>query len=193
MNINALSEGKGGGTKSEDRFGSPLWLTEHLQKYFGRFTHDLASEPWSAVAPVFITKQMNLLTQGGGALLVGHGYGNYPYGRGELKRFMPFVREQVIAGHFRQVTNLVPHYTADGWFTSVLKPAGKVLGGEWRFDWLGHPRLSNWVRAVSERLIVDVITIKGRLSHRYPPRYTGKRSIAPFSSAIVRFVHPGDA
>jgi hypothetical protein len=188
VNINAISNGKGGATKSEDGFGSPLWLTDHLQDYFGRFTRDLAAEPWSAVVDQYVTKRMNLFRQL--ELRVSHGYGNWPYGKGQLLRFLPFVRERVLKGFFNEVTQLVPHYTADGWWQYVTKPEGKVLLGEWRYDWLGHPRLKNWHRLVSEHLIIDVIAIKGRLKHRYPPRYTGKRTIAPFSSAVVRFSRP---
>jgi hypothetical protein len=188
VNVNALSNGKGGGTVSEDRFGTPLWLVDVLQSNFGKFTYDLASEPWSSVAPAFITKQMNLFKLP--ELRVVHGFGNWPYGRGQLKRFVPFVRDRVVNGRFAQVTQLVPHYSADGWWQYVTKPEGKVISAEWRYDWLGHPRLKNWHRLVSAGLIIDVITISGRLKHRYPPRYSGKRSIAPFSSAVVRFSKP---
>lgn len=188
MNINALSNGKGGATKAENRFGSPLFLVNHLQRYFGRFTCDLAAEPWSAVASGFITKEMDLFKQL--QLRVKHGYINFEYGPGQLKRATEFVRDRVTQGWFEQVTQLVPHYTADGWWRNMTAPKGRVLRAEWRYDWLGHPRLKNWTRLFSEGLTVDVITVDGRLKHRYPPGYKGKRSIAPFSSAVVRFSQP---
>jgi hypothetical protein len=181
-------EGRAAAVESEDRLGTPLWLDDVLQDYFGKYSHDLAAERWSALAPVFITKEQDLFRQVG--LRVRHGFGNWPYGKGELIRFVPHARAEVVAGRWREVTQLVPHYTADGWWQYVTKPEGRVLKAEWRYDWLGHPRLKSWTRLTSARLIIDVIAIAKRLEHRYPPRYMQMRSVAPFSSAVVRFMHP---
>lgn len=190
MNLASLAKGGNAVTaESEDRMGTPWWLLTQLQLMFGAFTADLAAEAWSAVAPCFITEQQDLF-QVGLTLKTKHGFGNWPYGRGQLKRFVPFVRDMVLSGRVPQVTQLVPHYTAEGWWQYCTKPEGRVKKAEWKYGHAGHERLKNWTRLVSERLVIDVIAIKGRLEHRYPPRYRGKRGPSPFSSAVVRFSLP---
>lgn len=172
---------------TEDRFGSPLWLTDTLQEHFGPFTIDLCAEPWSAIVPRFITEQEDVFKYTGP---VKHGYANDPYGPGQLARFVPYMREKVVAKKWEAVTKLVPHYTAEGWWQHVTKPEGRVLECQWRFGQIRHERLKNWVRLVSEGLVIDLITIKGRLKHRFPPRYSGQRTIARYSSVVVRFSTP---
>lgn len=172
---------------TENRFGSPLWLTDELQRYFGKFTLDMAAEPWSALVPNYITKEQDVFRV---KPVTDHGFGNWPYGPGQLLRFVPFARESVVEGRVQECTQLVPHYTAEGWWRFVMKPEGKVKRAEWRYDWIGHPRLKNWTRYFSERLVIDIIEVQGRLSHRFPPRYDGARAISRHSSVVVRFLSP---
>lgn len=175
---------------TEDRFGSPVWLTDALQKHFGKFDVDLAAEPWSAVVPRFITEHQNLFVVQPRAK---HGYGNWPYGPGQLARFVPFARDQVLEGRIKALTQLVPHYTAEGWWQHIAKPEGRIDKTEWRYQHINHPRLHNWMHIETARLHIDLITVKGRLAHRFPPRYSGARAISRHSSVVVRFVHPDAA
>lgn len=189
MNIASLAKGENAVTaESEDRMGTPWWLLDHLQGLFGKFTKDLAAESWSAVCESFITEEMDLFKQR--HLRTEHGFGNWPYGRGQLIRFVPHARQLVLDERVNQLTQLVPHYTADGWWQHVAKPEGRVKKAEWKYGHAGHERLKDWVRLTSERLVIDVIAVRGRLEHRYPPRYRGKRGPSPFSSAVVRFSLP---
>lgn len=183
---------------NENRFGTPDWLTEALQIHFGPYDLDWCAEPWSALATRFITEQQDVFKVRPHAE---HAFGNHPYGKEEdkhgnlgkglLAKFVGFARESVLEGRIKRMTQLVPHYTAEGWWRLVEKPEGRVLGSEYRFMHIGHPRLANWTRIFSERLTIDVIPISGRLKHRYPPRYTGAREMARFSSVVVRFSQPG--
>lgn len=173
---------------TEDRFGTPLWLVDALQENFGPFNLDWCAEPWSAVAERFITAEQDVFKVRPRGR---HVFGNHPYSKGSLERFVSFARESVLEGRIWQMTQLVPHYTAEGWWTRhVAKPEGRVLKAEWRYGQLSHPRLANWFRVECDRLFVDIIPIKGRLEHRYPPRYTGARETARYSSAVVRFINP---
>lgn len=172
---------------TDDRFGSPQWLTDALQAHFGKFDLDWCAEPWSAVVPRFITEQQDVFKVRPTAE---HGYGNHPYSRGSLHRFVAFARESVLEGRIAEMTQLVPHYTAEGWWQMVEKPEGRVLGAEWRYGQIAHPRLANWRRLLTERLTIDVIAVSQRLEHRFPPRYTGARETARYSSAVVRFSKP---
>lgn len=171
---------------NEDRFGTPLSLFHRIQKAFGRVDCDCAAEPWSALCARYITAQQDFFKVRPRGQ---HGFGNWPYSRGSLIRFMPEARQLVLDGHFAEFTNLVPHYTDTEWWKRSTKPEGKVLRAEWRYGWLPEP-LQAWTRYISAKLIIDVIEIDGRLEHRFPPRYTGAREIARFPSAIVRFVRP---
>lgn len=170
-----------------DTFATPHWLTDALQAHFGAFDVDLAAEPWSAVVPRFITKEQDLFKVKPRAR---HGFGNWPYSKGSLDAFVGFARESVLAGRIKAVTQLVPHYTAEGWWRHVETPEGRVLGAEWRYGHIDNVRLWNWKRLVTDLLVIDVIPIAKRISFRFPPRYAGAREGARFSSAVVRFVSP---
>lgn len=171
----------------EGRFGSPAWITDALQAHFGAFDLDAAAEPWSAVVPRYTTKEQDVFKVRPAAK---HAYGNWDYSKGQLGRFVPFARESVLEGRWREVTQLVPLYWSEGWFRHVLKPAGRVGRSEFRFKHLSHERLAEWTRYHFERLVVDVIPIAKRVEFRYPPGYTGARETARFSSVVVRFVSP---
>lgn len=175
---------------TENRFGSPLFLTDALQRHFGKFDVDLAAEPWSAVVPRFITAEQDLFRVKPRAK---HAYLNPPYGPGELARFVPFARASVLEGRLGAVTMLVPDHGAEGWAQHVEMPEGRIVGSEWLYGAISHERLRRWIRLTSKGLIIDIIRVKGRLAHRFPPRYVGARAISRHSSAVVRFVHPGAA
>lgn len=170
-----------------DTFGSPMFLVDALQRHFGKFDLDWCAEPWSAVAPRYITEQQDVFRVKPRAK---HGYGNHPYSKGSLLRFVGFARESVLEGRIGAMTQLVPHYTAEKWWGLAIKPEGRVLRCEWRYGQIKHERLRNWLRLVSERLIIDIIPVSGRITHRWPPRYAGARESARFSSVVVRFVSP---
>lgn len=189
MNLHALAKGQGAATAGEDRLGTPWWLLDQLQQLWGRFTFDLAAEPWSAVVESYVSEQQDLFKVGLN-LVTPHGFGNWPYGRGQLIRFVPFAREMVLSGRVPMLTQLLPNYSAEGWFQHLLRPEGRVRKAEWLYGRAGHERLKNWTRYTSDRLVVDLITIKGRVEHRYPPRYTKKRGPSPFSSVVARFSLP---
>lgn len=185
---------------NDNRLGTPDWLTDALQGHFGPYDLDWCAEPWSAVVENFITEHQDVFKVRPHA---DHAFGNHPYGKAEdettgklgkglLESFVGFARESVLEGRIKRITQLVPHYTAEGWWGLVEKPEGKVLGAEWRYGHIAHPRLANWKRLISEKLVVDIIAIKGRLKHRFPPRgYNAAREMARFSSVVVRFVRPG--
>lgn len=172
---------------NENRFGSPTWITDALQAHFGEFNVDLAAEPWSAVVGRYITEQQDVFKV---RPRCAHGFMNPPYGPGQLERFVSFARDSVVEKRIDALTLLVPHYTAEGWWRHVEKPEGRALGAAWNYGHINHPRLKEWTRLRSSRLSIDLIKVKGRLGFRFPPRYQGARTIARFSSVVVRFVHP---
>lgn len=169
---------------TEDRFGSPLWLTDALQEHFGSFTVDLCAEPWSAVVPYFITEQMDVFRVKPEGQ---HGWMNPPYSKGSLQRFVGFARESVLKGRLKEVTLVVPHYTAEGWWEHVATPEGRVIRAEFNYRHIRHERLEAWSRHISEGLMIDTIPIARRVEFRPPPRYVGARESARFSSVVVRF------
>lgn len=172
----------------EDRFGTPMFLTDALQAHFGRFDLDLAAEPWSAVCDALITKEQDLFKQR--MMHLGHGYLNPPYSKGSLARFVSYARERVVACDWYAVTLLVPAYSGEGWFQCIGDPVGKVLKTEYRYRQIAHPKLARWTRYMSEGLVTDIIPIAGRITFRFPPGYRGARESARFSSVVVRFTHP---
>lgn len=170
-----------------DSWGTPRALVAQLADAFGPFDLDAAAEPWSAVCKRFVTKRQNLFKHAPAAERV---FLNPPYSRGNLVRFVSFAREQVLTGRWGSCTLLVPHYTSEGWWRHVVRPEGKARGAEWRRGRLRHP-LEQWVRLISERLVVDIVSLSGRQEFLEPPKWRGKVDGARFASAVVVFSEPG--
>lgn len=164
---------------SSDSWGTPLPLFRMLDYHFGPVDLDACAADWSALVTRYCTAQRSVLKRTPKASCV---YENFPYS--DPKTFTEHARAMVLKGTWGRCILLGPHNTAEGWWGPLVRPEGKPLRAEWRYDVLPRP-LRNWTRYTSERLIVDVLPVEGRLTHRVPPDWEGAKETARFSSAVV--------
>lgn len=170
---------------SSNEWATPRRLVRQLAAVFGPFDLDAAAAPWNAVCRRFVTRHDNLLKHQPMARRV---WLNPPYSRGNLDAFVGLARELVLTGRWQSCTLLVPHYTADGWWTRhVTRPEGAPLGAQWLWGRFDAP-LQNHVRLRSAGLTTDIIEHSGRVVFRHA---SGVRTVgARHASAVVVFEVP---
>lgn len=159
---------------------SPRPLVLKLDKRF-HFTLDAWAADWNHQFPRYFTKRRSAFTH----RWSGNVWANPMYCAGQLEPCVARAREQVLARNCNLVCNLVPGYTADGWWhRQVEAPAGRLVGLDHRIDELGAWNVVRWAR-----LEVAVCKLRGRVTfehHSGASRYTARHS-----SVVVVFSRPG--
>lgn len=172
-----------GAKKQHSEWKSERKIFKALDELYGPFDVDAAAASWNAQCPMYFTKKQNVLKH----QLWGRVWANWPYNpAGELKKFMPYSRDQVLYNERVVLTcNYIPHYTAEGWWTKNVNrddDLGKLLQVEFRHTKIGVEYARHY-----ERMTIITGTIDGR--RRFMSK-AGQNDSARFSSAYVVFRKP---
>lgn len=173
------------GNETHNEYRTPRPLVLQLAEIYagGAWELDAAAAPWNAQAPVFFTRRTDALSRP----WFGRVWLNSPYNpKGTLERWQKYARAQALnTPAVKVVGSLVPHYTSEGWWQAAVDrddDLGKLLDVRWFKNALG-----TCVSRRYERLVVDVLALKGRLRHTQPD---GTADSARYASAFVVWRRP---
>lgn len=146
------------------------------------FDVDAAAARWNAQLPTYWTKAMDAFKQSSKGLRV---FCNPPYTAGNMGRWMPHARSQVITGGAHLWGLHIPAHTAEGWWTENVmrgpEPEPLLTAS------LSLPGFANGYRRMYLRLAIDVWFYEGRRKH---VQRNGEGDSARFPNAFVVFGVP---
>lgn len=111
---------------------------------------------------------------------------NPPYSRGNKPAFFAKARNEMAAGHCDVISLLVPHNTAEGWWTEHVDTHGAIIATKCIQSLLGKRTIVH-----TADLVIEVLALRGRVRFIETTGATYKQATAPFSSAVVTFSRPG--
>lgn len=170
-----------------DERRTPRWLFKLCDRFFGPVDLDCFAARWNHQVRRYITKEQDFFTS---RLKATCAWGQPPYSRGWLLPSLLELRARVLSGQYSRVVNLIPATTSDKhWKRAVKRPEGRVL--EMRSLWNRYPKpFTDAYQIRSERLLVTVIEIEGRVAYDSPAGAICDGAGAMQPSAVVVFDRP---
>lgn len=170
-----------------DEWSTPPELFAALGALYGPYGIDAAASGWNAKCPIWFGPGSQFgtsaLEHDWAGFVEPRVWCNPPYSRGSLGVWVPFMRGLVRDRQIQLVTMLVPHYTAERWWSCVEWPEGEWLGAGWSDSAIGPRTQMRWAG-----LTVETLRIRGRVKFVEQSGATGQ---ARFSSVAVTFAAPG--
>ncbi len=167
-----------------DEWRSPPALFAYASDRYGPYLLDAAAAHWNHLCSIYFSKQRNGLERP----WFRRTWCNPPYSRGMKARFLRHGREQVLSRRIELVTYLLPHDTADSYWSDFIEaPAGKLIGVTKAWDNFG-----TIIQTRFDRLTVEIVQLKRRLRYQHADGSSSCRpGTARHSSALVTFARPG--
>jgi phage N-6-adenine-methyltransferase len=171
-------------SSASDSWATPPELFAALSALYGPFDLDAAADANNAKCASFLSEQDNALQCGWGGWRV---WCNPPYSRGNKPAFFAKAREEMEWTNGPKVISLlVPHNTAEGWWTEHVDTHGPIIATKCVQSLLGKRTIVH-----TADLVIEVLALRGRVRFVETTGAPYKQATAPFSSAVVTFSRPG--
>jgi len=162
-----------------DEWSTPPGLFAWASARYGPFLLDVCASKVNHLCEKYFTKGDNALTYP----WKGRCWCNPPYSRGNKPAFLGKARERVLGGLSDLVTLLVPHDSAEKYWSDIVEaPAGRLLHVGKELADMGTVIQTRW-----ENLIVEKVEIRGRVNFIHNGR---QLSGARHASVFVTFARP---
>lgn len=167
---------------ASDSWATPPELFAALSALYGPFDLDAAADRHNAKCDRFFNEADNALDQ----QWLTRTFVNPPYSRGNKPAFFAKARAEMAADHCEVISLLVPHNTAEGWWTEHVDTHGAIIATKCIQSLLGKRTIVH-----TADMVIEVLALRGRVRFVETTGIAYKQTTSPFSSAVVTFSRPG--